>query len=68
MKGAGNLQLCAGQAGVCEAAVHAILDIFAEEDTDALLLVDANNAFNALNRKVMLHNIRYLCPHVATYV
>ena len=32
------------------------------------LLVDASNAFNALNRKVLLHNINYLCPSAATYV
>ena len=57
---AGNLQLCAGQASGCEAAVHAISDIFEEQSTDALLLIDADNAFNSLDRKVLLHNIRYL--------
>ena len=41
-------------------------DIFKEEDTDPLLLVDALNAFNTLNRKVLLHNIKYLCRHMAT--
>ena len=30
------------------------------------LLVDATNAFNALNRQVALHNIRRLCPPIAT--
>ena len=57
---AGNLQLCAGQASGCEAAAQAIRDIFEEQSTDALLLIDADNAFNSLNRKVLLHNIRYL--------
>ena len=65
---AGNLQLCAGQASGCEAAVHAIGDIFDEQSTDALLLVDADNAFNCLNRKVLLHNIRYQCPPMAIYI
>ena len=37
-------------------------DIFYEEETDGLLLVDAENAFNALNRSVLLHNIPYICP------
>jgi hypothetical protein len=65
---AGNLQLCAGQASGCEAAVHAIGGIFDEQSTDALLLVDAVNAFNCLNRKVLLHNIRYQCPPMAIYI
>ena len=43
-------------------------DIFHEEDTDALLLVDASNAFNSLNRKALLHNIQYICPPVSTYI
>lgn len=65
---AGNLQLCAGQASGCEAAVHAIRDVFDAQSTDAVLLVDADNAFNSLNRAVLLHNIRYLCPPMATYI
>lgn len=50
-----------------EAAVHAIHSIFEEEETDAVLLIDASNAFNALNRAATLHNIRVLCPPIATY-
>ena len=68
MSSAGSLQLCAGQAGVCEAAVHAMSDIFSEQATDALLLVDADNAFNSLNRKVFLHNIGHLCSPMAIYI
>ena len=68
LSSAGNLQLCAGQAGGCEAAVHAMSDIFEEEETDALLLVDADNAFNSLNRRVLLHIIQYLCPPIAIYI
>eukprot|EP00794_Sanderia_malayensis_P001505 gene1505-biopygen1251 len=68
MESAGNLQLCAGQKAGSEAAVHAISDIFEESASDVLLLVDATNAFNALNRKVLLHNIQYLCPPISTYV
>ena len=29
-------------------------------------LVDASNAFKSLNRQVALHNIRHLCPSLAT--
>ena len=39
--------------------------IFLEDETDAILLVDSSNSFNSINRKVMLHNIQHLCP--ATY-
>ena len=62
----GGLQLCAGQESGCEAAVHSMARIFDEIDTEAILLVDASNAFN-LNRKVMLHNIRITCPLIATF-
>ena len=62
----GSLQLCAGpksgmhifEAGVCK---------FKAEDTDAVLLIDASNAFNALNRATSLHNIRVLCHINAAY-
>ena len=64
---AGDLQLCAGQPAGCEAAVHAMSESFAEEETDAVLLVDAANAFNSINRKVMLHNIKFICPAMAVY-
>ena len=40
--------------------------VFASISTDAVLLVDADNAFNRLNRAVALHNIRYTCPPLAT--
>lgn len=68
MDTAGCSQLCAGQRSGCEAAVHALHLMFEEEDCDAILLVDADNAFNRINRKVFLHNIRIVCPLIATYV
>ena len=48
-------------AGV-ESAVHAIRYHFDSPESDAILLVDANNAFNSLNRNAALHNIRFECP------
>ena len=30
--------------------------------------MDADNAFNSFNRVVQLHNIRYVCPPMATYI
>lgn len=63
---AGSLQLCAGQISGIEAAVHAVDSLFQQEETEAILLVDASNAFNSLNRLSALHNIRRLCPSLAT--
>ena len=63
---AGVTQVCAGHPAGCEAAIHALRKVFASLDSDAVLLVDADNAFNRLNRAVALHNIQYLCPPFAT--
>lgn len=64
----GNLQVCAGQKAGCEAAIHAMRKIFDEPDCDAVLMVDASNAFNNINRKVTLHNTRIKCPSFARYI
>ncbi len=36
--------------------------MYSSEDNEAILLVDASNAFNSLNRANDLANIRCLCP------
>ena len=36
-------------------------------NTDAVLLIDAENAFNSINRKVVLHILKFICPIIATY-
>ena len=59
---AGPLQTCSGLKGGIEAAIHAMRLTFEKENTEAVLLVDAENAFNNLNRKAALQNIRQLCP------
>lgn len=46
--------------------VHAAHSFFQREETEALLLVDASNAFNSLNRQTALRNIQRLCPSLAT--
>ena len=65
---AGALQVCAGQDGGCEAAIHAMKRAFGSEDCEAVLLVDASNAFNNLNRKVSLENIKLTCPKLGKYL
>ena len=62
---AGPLQLCAGQDGGCEAAVHAMRKLFQDPDIEAALLVNATNAFNSINRQAALHNINVICPPLA---
>ena len=64
----GSLQVCAGHKSGSEAAVHTMSSIFGVDETDPVLLINASNAFNALNGAAALHNIRVLCPTLATYV
>jgi len=51
-----------GEDAGSEVTVHAIPSIFSDSTTKAILLVDASNAFNCLNCKMVLHNTRFLCP------
>ena len=64
----GPLQVCAGQEPGCEAAVHDMSKMYKEEHTEAVLLVDTANAFNFVNRKIFLHNIKVVCPSISIYV
>ena len=59
---AGSNQLCGGQVASIEAAVHAVRQSFGLEEMEGILLVDASNAFNSLNRANALANIHCLCP------
>ena len=61
-KAAGSLQRSKGQDAGTEAAIHTMGDIFADVDTDA------GNGFNSINRKVMLHNLKFICPIIATSI
>jgi len=54
-----KLVLCAGQDAGCEAAIHAMCRVFSEDNTEAVLLVDASNAFNSLNCQTALHIFGY---------
>ena len=67
-KSCGNLQVCAGIEGGCEAAIHSMREMFEDDENEAALLIDATNAFNAANRCATLHNISILCPAFYTYL
>ena len=59
---AGPLQTATGLKAGAEAAIHSMRLIFEDSSTEAVILVDANNAFDSINRKVALHNIQVTCP------
>ena len=65
LEAAGALQLCAGQEAGNEAAIHAMRHIFEDDTSEAVLLADASNVFNSLNRIAALHNVHSLCPPLA---
>lgn len=68
MEAAGSLQVAAGAKSGSEAACHSIRQLFEEEETEGVCLVDASNAFNNLNRQVALHNVQVLCPTVSKFL
>ena len=49
--------MCGCQISGIEAAVHAVRSAFELETTEEVLLVDASNVFNNLNRGIALFNI-----------
>ena len=50
----GNLQVCVGQQAGCEAAIHAMREIYEEPECEAVLMVDASNSFNRQTRLKMI--------------
>ena len=37
-------------------------------DMDAVLLIDAENTFSSINRKVMLHGLKCIWPIIVIYI
>ena len=66
MEATGPLQASSGFRGGAEAAIHAMRQVFEDDNCEAVILVDASNAFNLLNRQVALHNMQRTCPPFAT--
>ena len=67
VRGSSDAQIC-GRSSGSEGAVHAMRRMYANERTEAVILVDATNAFNNINREALIHNIKHVCPEIATYV
>ena len=57
----GVTQLCLGQKCGIEHAIHSLRESFEDTETEAILLIDAQNAFNSLNRELAIKNIESLC-------
>ena len=53
----GVSQLCAGLQSGIEGAIHTARDMFSDDDT-GMLVMDAKNAFNSINRLSLLWNVR----------
>ena len=68
LKRAGPLQACSGQCSGSEAAIPAMRQVHEYPETEAVLLVDATNAFNCMNRQVALHNIHYMCHPMSQFL
>ena len=58
----GNIQLCLGQTSRIEHAIHALRRDFEKENCEAILMIDAANAFNFLNRTIALEIFCRMCP------
>ena len=54
---AGPLQMATGLQSRVEVAIHSMQCMFEDDWTDAVILVDARNAFNSFNCQAALHNI-----------
>ena len=64
----GPIQTCAGARAGIEASIHAAREMMEGPDAEAVLLVDADNAFNRLNRKLAIHNTREVCPSFHRFI
>ena len=45
-----------------ESAIHAMRDFLDDDSSDGILLIDADNDFNRINRAVALWNVQFTCP------
>ena len=63
-------QLCSGLKGGIEGAIHSVNRIFSESSSlgYGVLMVDAKNAFNSVNRVVGLWNARSLWPRCSRFL
>ena len=56
-RAAGSLQLCGGQVAGSKAAIHGMHDVFNDDDTESILLIDAENVFYASQLEINMSSI-----------
>ena len=61
----GALQVAGGLPGACEAAAAALQEVWERADTDCVVLADASNAFNCMNRARGLRTATERCPQLS---
>ena len=62
------MQVFAGQEAGYESLVHTMHEIYEDQSSEAVLLVDASNTFNKINRNAFPLNITIICFTLARYV
>ena len=62
------MEVCAGRDADDEALVYTMHSLYNEEETEAVLLADAGNAFNAINQTAFLNSNNMICTSIATFV
>ena len=61
-----SLQFSADQRAGAETLIHVMTDIFAWYGRS--FLIGTENPFNSVNRKVLSHNLKFICPIIATCI
>jgi uncharacterized C2H2 Zn-finger protein len=68
----GQSQLCSGLSSGIEGAIHAMNNLYQDKcypgSNWGMILVDANNAFNSVNRQLALWQARIYWPHCARFL
>lgn len=62
------IQLGFGVRGGCEAAIHSLRGFLANNPQDVLLKVDVKNAFNSVDRGVLLGEIKRVVPSLYSFL
>ena len=57
--------MCAGHSAGAKAAIHVLTEVFTEKETNGILLIDASNAFNIMNRFATLHSIQITVQEIS---